>query len=556
MKPRNIKVITVLSTCLAFTIIALGFALTSCDIGAGRAPAFNITFHQGEGQGRTPDRIPVAPQDYARLPDQGAMTHPTGKKLSGWKAPDDSLIYNPLMEYRVTSDVMLTAQWRDTNAALSTVSFTTGGSGGVTPASIQTVPGNIISLPTQGDMSPPAGKVFDGWLVNGVYYQARAYYTVTSYNITITALWRDAGSAPGSGTPSTPSTPSVTSYTVTYNVNGGTGTAPSAQKVNAGSSITLPNGSGLSKSGATFGGWNTNNSGTGTNYPGGASYTVNGNATLYAKWDNSPITPSVTTYTVTFNTNGGSGTAPSAQKVNAGSSITLPSGSGLSKSDATFGGWNTNNSGTGTNYPGGASYTVNGNATLYAKWNAIVPTAYTVTYNLNGGTGTTPSSQTVNSGSSITLPSGSGLSKSGATFGGWNTNNSGTGTNYSGGASYTVNANATLYAKWVAIIPAKPTITSITYTERANRVIVIWNAVSWAVSYRIYYGSNRNLTQYHEYTPSPTSTSTAYRYTDNLSSTARIVPSGGYKTYYYCQVSAINSDGTEGPRSDIVNVSW
>ena len=200
------------------------------------------------------------------------MTHPTGKKLSGWKAPDDSLIYNPLMEYRVTSDVMFTAQWRDANAALSIVSFGLGG-GGVAPAPIQAVPGNVISLPTQGNMSPPVGKEFDGWIVNGVHYQERAVYVVPSSNITITAQWKDAGS----------NTPSITRYTVSFDRNGASGTAPSAQTVNAGQSITLPSGSGLSKSGYKFEGWNTNSSGTGTTYAAGASYTVNANTTFYAK---------------------------------------------------------------------------------------------------------------------------------------------------------------------------------------------------------------------------------------------------------------------------------
>jgi len=76
-------------------------------------------------------------------------------------------------------------------------------------------------------------------------------------------------------------------------------------------------------------------------------------------------------YTVTFSVNGGTGTAPAAQSVYSGSYITLPGGSGLSKTNATFGGWNTTASGTGTNYNAGASYSPTANVTLYAKWNAI-----------------------------------------------------------------------------------------------------------------------------------------------------------------------------------------
>ena len=89
------------------------------------------------------------------------------------------------------------------------------------------------------------------------------------------------------------------------------------------------------------------------------------------------------TFTVTFNANGGSGTVPSAQTVSSGKGITLPGDNGLSKSGSTFGGWNTLSDGTGTNYNAGASYTVTGNATLYAKWNA--PDKYKDFYNYPNG---------------------------------------------------------------------------------------------------------------------------------------------------------------------------
>jgi len=72
--------------------------------------------------------------------------------------------------------------------------------------------------------------------------------------------------------------------------------------------------------------------------------------------------------------------------------------------------------------------------------------SYTVTFNINGGTGTTPTAQTVTSGSSITLPSGNGLTKAGYTFDGWNTNANGMGQNYTN--TYTPTGNITLYAKW------------------------------------------------------------------------------------------------------------
>ena len=82
-----------------------------------------------------------------------------------------------------------------------------------------------------------------------------------------------------------------------------------------------------------------------------------------------------------------------------------------------------------------------------------VTTTYTVSFNANGGTGTVVS-QTVNSGTVITLPNSSALTYSGFTFVNWNTAANGTGTSYAAGSSYTVTSNVTLYATWTSIYTA------------------------------------------------------------------------------------------------------
>jgi uncharacterized repeat protein (TIGR02543 family) len=77
--------------------------------------------------------------------------------------------------------------------------------------------------------------------------------------------------------------PGTTSYTVTFDANGGSGTPPASQTVKAGSSITLPGGSGLSKSGYTFDGWSEDSSGH-VWMEAGYSYTPTEDVVLYAKW--------------------------------------------------------------------------------------------------------------------------------------------------------------------------------------------------------------------------------------------------------------------------------
>ncbi|ULQ60752.1 cadherin-like beta sandwich domain-containing protein [Brucepastera parasyntrophica] len=75
--------------------------------------------------------------------------------------------------------------------------------------------------------------------------------------------------------------------TVTYHANGGTGTAPKKAEVEDGESITAPAGTGLTRTGFTFMGWNTRADGNGTLYPSGSKIKVSGDLKLYAHWASS-----------------------------------------------------------------------------------------------------------------------------------------------------------------------------------------------------------------------------------------------------------------------------
>ncbi len=73
---------------------------------------------------------------------------------------------------------------------------------------------------------------------------------------------------------------------------------------------------------------------------------------------------------------------------------------------------------------------------------------YTISYNANGGSGA-PSSQKKDYGKALTLSSVK-PTRSGYTFLGWSTSSSATSATYSAGASYSANADVTLYAVWKA----------------------------------------------------------------------------------------------------------
>lgn len=166
----------------------------------------------------------------------------------------------------------------------------------------------------------------------------------------------------------------------------------------------------------------------------GPAYGATGNTKLTA--------PAYTTkYTVAYNANGGSG-APSSQQKTYGTALTL-STTKPTKTGNAFSKWNTKADGSGTSYAAGASYTANAAVTLHAQW---VPNSYTISYNANGGSGTT-AGQTKTYGTALTLRA-NGFTKTGHSFVKWNTKADGSGTSYSAEAAYTANAAVTLYAIW------------------------------------------------------------------------------------------------------------
>ena len=160
-----------------------------------------------------------------------------------------------------------------------------------------------------------------------------------------------------------------------------------------------------------------------------------------------------TSYTVSFNANGGNG-APSSQTKWYGTNLTLSS-TKPTKTGYSFTKWNTKSDGSGTSYYPGGTYSSNSGATLYAIW---APNTYTVSYNLNGGTGSI-SNQTKIHNQTLTLTS-TKPSRTNYEFVGWNTQSNGGGTTYLPGSSYTSNSEIVLYAIW-EIAYQKPTITNL-----------------------------------------------------------------------------------------------
>ncbi|MGN0142497.1 MAG: InlB B-repeat-containing protein [Roseburia sp.] len=234
------------------------------------------------------------------------------------------------------------------------------------------------------------------------------------------------------------------SYTITYNLNGGTNNKSNPASYTATTStITLQD---PTRKGYSFSGWYSDKDCTKkvTQIKKGST----GNKTLYAKW-------TANKYTVSFNGNGStSGSTNQLKNCKYGKTYTLTA-NGFKRKGYSFAGWNTKKDGTGKTYKNKAeiknlSSKSGGKVTLYAQWKK---TKYSITYNLNKGTNNkkNPASYTITT-KTITLQN---PTRKGYSFEGWYSDKDCTKklTQISKGST----GAKTLYAKW------KKTKYSITY---------------------------------------------------------------------------------------------
>ncbi|MGN0387107.1 MAG: InlB B-repeat-containing protein [Lachnospiraceae bacterium] len=220
------------------------------------------------------------------------------------------------------------------------------------------------------------------------------------------------------------------SYTITYNLNGGSVSGNPTTYTIESDDITLNN---PTKSGYTFAGWYENEDCTGAKVTTIAKGST-GNKTFWAKW-------TTESYTITYNLNGGTNAAdnPTSYTADTGDIILKnPTRTGYE-----FTGWYENSSCTGdavTKIAQGST----GNKTFYAGWKVIT---YNITYYLNGGSVSgNPATYTIET-NSITLQN---PTRDGYEFTGWYENSSCTGTPVTKIAQGST-GDKTFYAGWKII---------------------------------------------------------------------------------------------------------
>jgi uncharacterized repeat protein (TIGR02543 family) len=261
-----------------------------------------------------------------------------------------------------------------------------------------TTTGSEVAAPATNPSHP--GFEFMGWsATEGGSALTFPYLHGRTTDFTLHAVWK-AGN-----------------YTVVYQYNGATGgnsvTSQSYTTDIARTGIVLPV---PTRTAYTFTGWRSDISLETplTLKPNGRFVPV-ANQTVYAKW--TPLD-----YTVTYNPgiSANSGTVPVDTRLyNIGQTVSLLANSGLlGRTGYDFAGWLTSPSSSDAGLNSGQTVTVgSANINFYPKW---TPKTYSISYNLNGGTGSltgAPVSWTVGT-SNVTLPS-AGFTRTGYDFGGW-----------------------------------------------------------------------------------------------------------------------------------------
>jgi len=116
-------------------------------------------------------------------------------------------------------------------------------------------------------------------------------------------------------------------------------------------------------------------------------------------------------------------------------------------------------------------------AGLYVAYREPFAT-YTVSYDGNNATGgSAPDPQTKIHGVELTLLENTGnLERDGHIFAGWNTEANGSGTDYAEGATYNIDDDVTLYAKWTAI--QEPTVTTTEASDLTPTAVTVGGEVT------------------------------------------------------------------------------
>lgn len=365
-------------------------------------PSKVVTFDANGGTGSLASQSSTV---AANLTSNSGAISRNGYTFNGWNtaANGSGTAYADASNFAFAATTTLYAQWTANSYA---VSYDSHGGSPVADGSFVT-DGTIATLPPAPSR---AGYSFNGWFAaaSGGTALANGYAPGATEAITLHAQWTGA------------------TNTVAYNTHGGSAVSDGSF-VTGGTIATLP--PAPTRDGYTFDGWFAAASG-GTALADGYAPSGSEAITLHAQW-------TAKTYVVTYDSHGGSAVANGSFKT--GETIaTFPSAP--TRNGYTFQGWFVAETG-GTALNVGYLPINAENITLHAQW---AQSAFTVTFEANGGSGTMPA-QTEGASAKLDLNK---FAKDGFYFENWNTQANGGGTEYANTANFAFTSSVTLYAQW------------------------------------------------------------------------------------------------------------
>ncbi len=371
---------------------------------------YTLSFDLNNGNGDKPNNITISYGE--KLPSISETPTRSGYIFMGWYDnkgwTKGNQYYNADnssdKKYNVKSNLTLYAGWEKELEICNIVFYANGGTGSMKSLSAK----NGETIKISANLFKREGYKFIQWNTSsngsGKSYKDKASIKVTS-NLSLYAIWE------------------ANKYTIKFDLNKGSGSKPNDVTATYGAS--LPSISEIpTKSGYIFMGWYDNKDWTkGNQYykednTGVKNYDIKSDLTLYAGWEKKE--EKATKYRVAFNPNEGSGGQSKPVDAEYGKSMPIISKTAPTRKGYTFKGWYDSITG-GTMYyksdgSSAKNYDKKTSTTLYARWEA---NKYTVTFDLNGGSGTKPDNVNVTYDSRMPKITETVPVREGYTFKGW-----------------------------------------------------------------------------------------------------------------------------------------
>jgi uncharacterized repeat protein (TIGR02543 family) len=388
-----------------FAAAVLVFTLSACDNPAGPDDPEQHTIAFESHGGTAVQAITAA---AGTAVEQPAVPTRTGYAFADWhSAETGGTLYT--WPHTLTADLTMHAHWReDAQPPPVQHTITFESHGGTAVEAVTAAAGTAVEKPTDPVRD---GYAFAGWHsaeTGGTLY---AWPHTLTAGLTMHAHWQE-------------------NHTITFESHGGT--AVEAVTAAAGTAVGKP--TDPVRDGYAFFGWHSAETG-GTLYA--WPYALNGDVVMHAQWWEDAQPPPAR-HTITFESHGGA--AVDTVTAAAGTAVEQPADP--TRTGYGFAGWHSAETG-GTLYAW--PYPLSGDVTMHAQWTVV---SYSISYNLNGGTGAANSAYTIES-SDISLPANP--TKMGYTFGGWFENSG-----FAGAATTVIAAGSagdkTFHAKWTALV--------------------------------------------------------------------------------------------------------